>query len=101
MRFVAHNFALVSTSPVVNVGITPLIAMLDCEQDAPVHSFALVSKFVGPDYSTTVYDVRADRLLRARHLHGMAGVWKDIARRRPHVRLLGKRDLYQPAPTTA
>lgn len=101
MRLVAHNFTLVNTAPVADVGITQLISLLDCEQEDAAHKYAVVSKYVSKDYSTTAYDARSGRLLRARHVFGVSGILKDIARRRPHVQLLGKHDLYQPADTTA
>jgi len=64
MRLVAQNFARVSTAPATNIGVTPLIAMVDCEQEDAAHKYVVASKHVGPDYSTTVYDVRAGRLYR-------------------------------------
>ncbi len=101
MRLVAHNFARVSTAPATSIGVTPLIAIVDCEQEDAAHKYVVASKYVGPDYSTTVYDVRAGRLFRARHVVGMVGIWKDIARRRAHVQLLGKHDVYMPPDAAA
>jgi hypothetical protein len=101
MRLVAQNFARVCTAPATSIGVTPLIAMVDCEQEDAAHKYVVASKHVGPDYSTTVYDVRAGRLYRARHVCGMRGVWKDIASRRAHVQLLGKHDVYLPPDAAA
>lgn len=94
MKPVAHNFRAVAGAPVNTIAITQLVAILDCEQEAP---FAVVSKWVGPDHVTTAYDIVGKQFWRAVHVTGMRTFWKGVAKRRANVRVLAPTEAYVPA----
>jgi hypothetical protein len=94
MRPVAHNFRAVASAPVFTVPVSDLVAMLDRDQAT---KFAVVSKFVGPHYVTTAFDIEEHRLIRAAHDTGMHVFWKGLGRRRSNVQVLEKSQTYYPA----
>lgn len=96
MKPVANNFRAVAGAPVSTVPIAQLVAMIDCEQEAG-RNFAVVSKYVGPDHVTTIYDIHGKRFFRSAHVTGMRSFWKGVAKRRPNVRLLHQYEAFQPA----
>lgn len=84
---VAKNFGPVADAHLVTVSLMHIAEMMACDSNAD-RSFVVVSKWVGPGCSTTLYDGKAHQFYRATHSHGVRVFLKAIAENRKNVRLL-------------
>lgn len=86
------QFKAVRGSPIESVSVGELAAKLETTTNSVVVSH----KFVGPLYTTTVYDETERRIYRAHHPKGILSLWKLLALANPRLRLLARSEPYTP-----